>query len=533
MSNADIVYTSALDDDEVLAALKRIDKGVDRVAENMNKAFSKAGDSASKSGVQIGAVSGVVGKLTERFIDLGRQAAQAFLGVIEAGITLNREAQNLSISLTNIFKGNEDAALSFISLVDEAAVRLGADQQELRELGKALLPDVGDINTTIDLLTNAVILGKDANQSAVSTRIALDEALSGNLSSLRRRLNLQKRETEEIERLSENMSVAAAISQVLADRVERVGLSVEAFGDTFDVRLATIQSIARQLNLTFTSEIFEVFRERMGGALDVLEQQGPAIEDAAAAFGDVVAVVADFVATGLIDFIAGIDFERVQNLAAALFAAADKGLLLVDVLFDLGETEDGLDGVASSLEVIAGLLEQIAQLAAVAKASFAALQPFAAAAATGGLAPGLDLSVQGIGERFTQSIEESAEALDRSNQRIEEQRERLKARNEEAERGTDVDISLGDPLKEAADEAEAAQEAIAEGQADLAEELGERLLDIQTRFERQRTEDAIKNAERRTDIARRNADKLEDIARKNADQIERGGHRPRPGRQAH
>ena len=88
----DVVFGADLDSSGVLKELRRIGNAVENVAEGGNSSFQKLGKGAAASGLQIGAVSGIVQQLTERLIDLGIEGARALGRVIAAGINLNKEA---------------------------------------------------------------------------------------------------------------------------------------------------------------------------------------------------------------------------------------------------------------------------------------------------------------------------------------------------------------------------------------------------------------------------------------------------------
>lgn len=525
----DVEYSASLNNEEVLKALRKIERRLEDLADEGEKAFNNIGGISGKAGVAIGAVSGVVTELTGRLIDLASEAARAYGAMLENGIELNRQAEALTISLTNIFGGSQEAATAFLSLVDEAAVRLQTDVQGLRELSKAILPDVGDVQGTLDLLEQAVILGKDAGQNADGIRIALENALSGDFVSLQDRLNIPRQSIQRIRELSEEVGTAAALTEVLGERVERAGLSAEAFAATFDARLVTVQSFGRELQQAFGEGTFETLKDRLGDALAVFEDNREDIQQAASALGDVNAAIADIVATGIVDFIASIDFERVEKLADSFFNLVEQGRLLADVLFDIGDSGDAIDGLTFIVDQLARALRTAAELGALVKATFESitLDDLAVALTTNNPVKLLEAinktAEDGVfsQEKFRESMENSLSAFDRSNERIAKQAKRIRERNQAATDTGDVDLTLpAQDIEAAGAEIEAAQEEVNDKRAELEEDLQEQLLDIQRDGERQRIDDEIRNAQRREDIARRNADKLDDIAVRNNQRIE-------------
>src|SRR3990172_4651841 len=151
---ADVVYKATLDDKEVLEALRRIEKKIDQTAKNGQKSFDGVGGGAGKAGLAIGAMSGLVSSLTTALINLGVQAAEAFANIVVSSVKAAAETEQITIALTSIFEGNKEAAEAFIGTMDTLAAKLGANQAEIRMIGKSILPDVGDIDTVSKLLEN-------------------------------------------------------------------------------------------------------------------------------------------------------------------------------------------------------------------------------------------------------------------------------------------------------------------------------------------------------------------------------------------
>ena len=148
MSDPNVVYKVSLTDKEVLAALNRIDKKIDDVADRGEKAFNGIQGSAKLSGVKIGAISGIVQELTGRFIDMGLRAIKVFADIAAESVELNKELELARISVTQIFQGNQAAADAFLESVKQSAVQLGVSRTELTQLAKGVLPDIGSIELT-------------------------------------------------------------------------------------------------------------------------------------------------------------------------------------------------------------------------------------------------------------------------------------------------------------------------------------------------------------------------------------------------
>jgi len=107
---ATIQHQVTLDDKQYLAALQRIDKNIDKIASDGAKAFDSVQKSANLSGVQIGAIAGIVSSLTTAFIQMGQQAVDALIDIGEKSIETALEIDTLKARLRGIFDGSQEAA---------------------------------------------------------------------------------------------------------------------------------------------------------------------------------------------------------------------------------------------------------------------------------------------------------------------------------------------------------------------------------------------------------------------------------------
>jgi len=233
---ADVQYSASLDDRQVLAALKNIDRNMDRLANQGDKAFTKVGRSARGMGVQVGATAGIVQELTRRFINMAEQAARALLEIARGGIELNKSLELLEIRIT------------------------------------AILPSVKDLEESNKLAGRALILARSLGVNADFARRAVVEALAGQYVSIRRILNLSSAQVEKIKELEPAIGRAAAISRVLGDQLEAIGYDTDAIADSFTGVFALIESEAKQLQEVFAAPIFEELKEQAQAFLAVFEE---------------------------------------------------------------------------------------------------------------------------------------------------------------------------------------------------------------------------------------------------------------------
>lgn len=535
---ADVQYTVHLDDDQVLQALRIIDQNIRKVANDGDRAFEQVSKSAKVSGVQIGAVSGIVQELTRRFIDMAAQAARAFIQIAAGGVQLNRELELTRISLINIFEGNEAAADAFIATTDKLATRLRIDFQELRTIAKGILPDVGDAQQTIQLLEQFVILGRDAGQNFTSIRIALEEAVTGQFTSLQRRLNIPLEAIRQIKERAKDIGIPAALLEVLSARVDKLGLSLDDFADSLEAQIGAIKAEGRLLQQTFGEPIFEELKEQAADFLNVLETKGVSIDQAATAFGQLVASVVEFIGTNLNEFLMSLDFEQLEMTADALNGMSEAAKLLVDVLDLFPDMSDELAETRNIIEVITLSLLMAAKAAAQLKATIESTPTIRIAGALISKDP--QALIESLGqatregifnqEKYNQIIAEADQAFEDYKKRIEENREEIRQRHEAVEETSQADTEAGDAIlkhKKALEELTKAEAEAAEAQEKLSKAFGEAATDLERKRTeilieagRKRLDDEIKNAEKREDIARKSAEKIEDILREHDQAID-------------
>lgn len=579
----DVVWAANLDDSEVLAALRRIDANMERLADQGtkhftrvgnstvflskqlseiqaelirinrdtarmadqgSKGFSQVGEGAKVSGFQIGFVSGIVQELTRRFIDLGERAFQALIRIAGGGVQLNKDLELTEIALTNVLGGNQEAAEAFLETTRQTARRLRTDYVELAQLAATILPQSNDIEQTNKLLEQAVVLGKQAGQNAAGIRIALQEALAGQFISLQRRLNVPATAIERIKELSQEMGLVNALVVVLGDRVKELGIDLESTADTAAAAFATLEAEGRRFQQILGEPVLEELKDQANALLDVLDEKGPALEHVATAFGQLLADVIEFIGTNIIDNLKSLDFAKLKRTADSLAGLLDTVQLLADVVFRTSFNDQFIDDTNTMVDNLNQALLTAAQLIALIQTGLAGIQRLidVAVEVPTPFTPGADprkffeaaqrLREEGAfsQDEFNNILEDTVKLFDEYNNRLKENAERTRERHEEAEGDTDAALEQAQAyleqqqrLKELA-EAEAkageARKKINEELEEAAREREEKLTDIQIKQERERLKEIERSAQERTDIARKNAQAIEDIFRKQNDALE-------------
>jgi len=524
-------------------------KATKKFGEEAETAGKKSSKGAGESGIKLGIVSGIVQELTRRFIELGERAAQAFAQVIIGGIELNNQAQLIKISLTSIFEGNQGAADAFLSVMDKAAVRLGASRQELRALGKSILPDVGSIDKTVELIEKATILGRDAGIGMESVRIALEEALASGgegagLISLQRRLNIPPDVIRRIRESSKEVGIVDALLQQLGARVEKSGLGIENFADSFAVALGTVKSDLADLQALLTKAAFDELTGALQDMGEAFEGNRDEIEGFILAVGDSLAKLADFAGEVITGLIKDTDFKRLALMSQQVAMLVENLRTFYEILSTPGESStNGLIGTINGfillntgLEGTFGWLVQIKALLEGLNIDNLIL-PILTISKGGGI--GLIKEIENIRkegifdqEEYNNVLGEAKKRQEEHNKRTQEYLDLLKERTNAVEADTDAAKAQGDAtlaqkealeaLNDAESKAKEARGKIDEEQKKAATDLQRDLLKIAIDGELQRLDDLIDAAQKREDIARKNAEEIADIFRKHYQKIADG-----------
>jgi hypothetical protein len=507
---------------------------MDKLANEGDKSFKKIGKSAKGMGIQIGAISGVVQELTRRFINMAEQAAQAFIQIAKGGIELNRSMELLQVRVASILEGNQVAARAFLATAREAARELKLDYVELSELATIILPDAKDLEVSAKLAGQTLLLARAIGADAKRARISIVEALAGQFVSIRRVLNLSTQQIEKIKELAPEIGRAAAISQVLGDRLEAIGFDAEKIADTFVGVFGLLETEAKQLQQTFAEPIFEELKDQAVAFLEVFEEHRDDIERVAIAFGQFLADVVELVGTNLVDFLDSLDYRQLEDAADALADMVATTDLFIQLLTQ-GDINDTLELITTTIERMTAALRTASQIIAIINAEFARREAIEESLTERGKKFDLFLTQAGGEDRakgeeaYNEVLAKQARLFEELDERLEENRRRSEERGEVVEENTEAATAEAkallelraamEELEQAANDAAEAQEKIGDKLQKLGTESGRRLTKIMIDAERERIEDAIDAAQKREDIARENAEKIEDIFRKHEQSI--------------
>lgn len=524
-----IVWKTELDADEFLKTLKQIKTAVEQTTAQGNKSFKKIGDNAKLSGVQIGAVAGVVTALTERFIQLGVQAVQAFVKVTESGVNLNASLEQSEAVFTNLF-GDPNLGAATIDFLRKASRELKISTADASSFAESILPRTDSLENFSDLLELTTIQARQLGVPVRELTFSIREALSGDFVSIRDRFDLSRAAIDRIKTLSEEVGVSAALATVLREEFDRVGKT--QIEGTLTADLATIRAEFENLNVALTQPLFGELKEQAKGFLELFEENRDDIDLVVAALGDLLANIASFSGDNLQRFLDSISPVLVEQFVIQLQGAFSAAQTLLTVLFDLPAANEGFATGIVFINKMAELMITLAEIIGVVRATLTALdasiqlttaifalldadllrakknyEEFKEAAKNGAV------DVQG----FKDEILKTNEALQAHNKRLEEinaaaaeRRNATEKDNSALEQQVDTELALANAREAGAK----ASEAVAQAEdklTDAVEDAAKKRAEIDIKQEQRRTETLIRQSEKRVALELKDAQARERI----------------------
>lgn len=546
----------------------KLAKQAEKAAKAGESAGAKLGQSSQTSGIQLGIVSGIVQELTRRFIDLGQAAIGTLVSMSQEAVKLASELKTTQAIFTGVFQGNETAAVAALEHIREQSRGLGID---LQEVSRAFLPFVSSLQELdrVNKIAGALAISQP-EQGALGARIALQEALSGNVQSLVRRFEIPKTLGKELQRALDEGGTEAFLT-TFEGIMKRLGRDIDSLTDTFQFSFSKTQENLRQLQTAFGVPITDELKGQFDELNKVFETNFDDFEGLAKLAGQAIADIVDLAdIPGIAQFFA----DNKQNIAELLTSIQEvaksakeladidlsKGInldtltqsvlkinMVIDALSSLqaitasgtgGNTlvsglVGGLEGVFPVFsqfiklwnnldEVIQGVIKTYGVFIATASSGYAIVNN--SLKGIENIVTGNIGSLEGIidpQQAYNDAIAASNKALEEYKSKTKEASQAVESAtipvkentksNEEQANAQLAAAAAAEKLAKAADEAAAAQ-------AKIDEEMGKAKLDHQRALEdaeidyqRKLTDIAVEFAQKREDAARDNLQKLADI----------------------
>lgn len=533
MASYDVEYFAKLNDEQVLAALLRIDRNISKLGADADKEFQKVGKSAGASGVQIGAIAGVVSSLTTEFINLGKRAVSALADATKESVRL---AAGLEVSekvFTGIFKGNKDVALAALGAIRIESRKLGAD---LTETASNFLPFVSSLEQLkrIGKISSALGISQPEQVASGGVRIALQEALSGNALSLVRRFEIPKEFAKKLQGALDEGGVEGFLTEFEAV-LKTLGRDLDSLGGGFQQASGKATIAGQQIGEAFGGPILDELTEQLNTLNDTVAGNFDDFELIADVFGRVLANVVDIVGSGLNDFLAGLDTEQIVRIGETLFGIVENVKSFAQVLGVTDVPQNLIDGIESIATKLESATETAIKLSAIIKAELAKsaaelaksqeLNAGTAGAFRINMTPENEAAIATAGQdAYNKVISDSLAILDESAKRKEENRQAtddLAASQKESEESAlnEADAFLADAdatreLEQAKEDAANAQKKVDEAFAEAEKDFQRKLEDIDIETARKRLDIATEFAQKRVDQARKNLQALADLETK-------------------
>lgn len=547
---ADIIYTAALDDKQVLAALQRIDANIDKMASEADKDFDRVGKSAGASGAEIGVMAGIVGSLATEFIRLGEQAVRVLGEILSRSVEVAQGFDTLHARLLGIFQGNREAATEAFDFIQKKSKELGID---LSEVAGAFLPKVQNLDQFERVAKIATALARsDPEQGAIGARIALIEALSGTFTSLQRRFEIPKDDIKALQDAFSTGGMEGFITK-FEEVLKKSGKGFDDLSNTAATSFAKIEQAGQQLEGRLGTPIVAELKKLADSLNEFITEN----EDDIVIFADTIG----------------------RSIAQALELLNQIDLSKIDTK-SLIQVADDIQQIVSAVELLVKELSSFEELGTLGSALFKTFNPLLTLLGDGGLGKALKSTAQGVAYvkayldaleaviiKTAQALGKVAEAgqklatgdikgyiealqgaqdiwnkqtgLEAWNKSLAESQKNMAAYTQEVEGNKKAQDDLRQKLEDsknstnenanalleaAAAERKAKEEAekyadakskVDEAMAAAELDFQRKLEDIDINVERKRLDIAIEFAQKREDEARKNVDKLADIRLKN------------------
>jgi hypothetical protein len=543
---ADYEFSARLNDQQVLTALKNIDANVEKIAKNGEDAFGKINNGSKSGAASMGILAGATTAVVTKLIEMGTAAIRSFGEIIKGGVDAAKSLETTSTSLTGIFGGDPDLALAALDKIRQESLRLGVD---LTELAPSFLPKVESLDQFAQIGELVASLARlDPAQGAAGAKLALNEALSGDVTSLRRRFEIDVTPIQEAQKeFGQLEGLLIGLEQILKER----GQDFESLSETAGAKFGILQNVFDQLQTELGQPILDILKEDASSLIDLFTEELPdgtrKVKDEIVilvqSIGDLLADIVDLGGDQLFGFLTNIDLEALQQL----ILDAQNVIDIIETIRQVAD-QNPLSGFMHPIDkYILGLLDLETALTAVVQ--IMGIINATAAAGIAAITGYFDILTRlGKGEvnfsdlseemeNLQASMKEAArdaigaanEALAEQNTRIEENTNRLNERVEAQSESNDSDLAAANAAlankqaleaeAKAAEEAATAQEKYNDAREDYEIEKERAAQDLALKQQRALLDAEIEFAQKREDIARKNAQAIEDIYRENAQKI--------------
>lgn len=575
----DYVYYVELDEGELLQSLRNIEAGIDKITARGDKAFGnvqkktdttakkttdysgqirQAGFALQRFGVQgvaawgeifaavgpaglaIGAVLVPTIALTKAFQALMQAGIEAFKQIIAGSVETGRTFEATQAQFTGIFEGQEQVAEAVFGRIRALSEQLGTDATEI---SRAFLPEVESLDQLEQIVKQASALAKfQPEQGALGARIALQEALSGDLRSLQRRFEISPEAIDRIRQLQQELGTTEGLIVGLDAELKRTGRDIEALSNTFDVALGRVQELVRTLLGVAGEPIVDALTEEFTRLFETMDEHRDELTIIMNSLGEAIAGVIELLGDKLVPLLDSLDSEKAIEVADSIRQIGAGLELILNVATGFDALDEDFSAVLTVTRAVADALGIMATgLVLIQTVGTYALQslyqkfgPVLAAIAY--LTGDLEKAAYITSQIATTPIEDATAVFVEGGLAIKEYKDGLAAIHDEnvqfaedLEKNTSAAEEQADAMlmmRKAANDLAAAEAELADAQAEqaeeqkkLADELSQDLMEAQLKRSRALLDLEQDTAEKRIDAAREHVRKIQKIFRDHQDDL--------------
>lgn len=524
-------YELTVEDKQILDSLKRISKAFSDMEKKGDQAVKRVSDrGVDLGGVMTGVVSRGVTALIGTIVKLGVEAVSVFGKIIVSSQQTAAEFDTTRRKFIGIFEGNEQAADAVMDKIGQRAAKLGLNLNDALSLTRGLLPDVKGLEDPLEQIEKALgavrgLVQEDPVQGIIGARIAIDEALSGNLRSLRARFEFTKTEIGLMKEAQQELGEVVGTFEGLNRVLKRRGFDIERLKGSYNQAIGEMAFATSKLQIALGTPITDELAAGLNRLLDISKDKGDDLEQVAGAIGDLVAMIVDFLAQNIGDFLEQLDTDQVLEMVNSFQELVNQALIFADVILGLKFDDGFFETITGLSEALGDAVETLTNIVAWIKAATEAatvfldeisgginkikspLQLLFGEGELGGFGKDLEEfksfseASADAQDAFNKSILDSADAMSKGDRRMQEANERMKERIEKQGESTEAGLAEAEALLKTSDTVKGLSEEETKA-ADALAKATEKRLKLATQFSQKREKIARNHLQRIDDIER-------------------------------
>lgn len=506
-------------------------EGVGQVTNELGK-FEKAGkrgfDETTKGAkglaVQFGVIAGVVTTLTNALLGMAQRGVAAVGRLIGRAGDLQTELQQGRIVFTNMFGGDAAQAETFLTQLRQQAAQLGVSFEDASRFAKAILPDTRSMSEFNELLRLAAVGARDANLPLSELIFSFNEAVSGDYTSIRDRLDIPR---DVISKVKEADTVTGGLIEQLNLLFTKRGINdLGAFSDTLTATTNQINNLGEDLLRIASAAGFEELQAQAQALLAVVAERRPDLEKIAAVLGEVAGQLINLLGGKLTDTLKNLDTSQIVEVASSLGRAASSAQTLFDIMAQPPAEGGFLDTLSSVGDALDQAFQTATKIQTIQNAQQARAEARKAKAAELGISPllaGVNVPQILLPESTRQQLDTAGEQayyaeIEKGAKALEENQKAAEARAaalQETAKATQADTSALKFNFAAGEEVNKS----AEKTKELLADLGADLLDVQADTSKKLEEEAADHNEKMVEISNDYVTERLDLGSKLADEL--------------